>query len=155
MPVVPHPLSVIALLCDEPPGTALLDAFSALPAAERIVSCAASGPLPARGELAWVRPLLGARGPVALLHAALLAARSEPLIALDARAPLPSPELLLELAQHRARGNLLLLDREPRAPCPGRYRRGCLRPLRAALARDEQDLLAVARALHATLVVPR
>ncbi len=141
----------LALLAAEAPAPARLAELAALLDTELIIACA--GPRTAWGSASSVRPLqAGADHPLALLHAALLLARAEALVALAGEDPLPPAALLRALATHPARGNVLLPARAPLRPLPGRYRRGCLGALRRALLEGERDLGAVVRSLHATIV---
>lgn len=146
---MPLALTLLARSAPAPAQLAALRALGEAVEVELILACA-DRRLPA--TVATVRPLApGEESPVALLHAALVAARGEPLVALDADQPLPPPELVRALASHPARCNVLLVAGDPPRALPGRYRRACLGALRRALCAGERDLLAVTRALHATL----
>lgn len=145
---MPLALTLLARSAPAPAQLAALRALGEAVAVEVILACADRR---LASTVAAVRPLTG-EGPVALLHAALIAARGDPLVAFDADQPLPPVELVRALASHPARGNVLLVESEPLRALPGRYRRGCLGALRRALLEGERDLLAVTRALHATIV---
>jgi molybdopterin-guanine dinucleotide biosynthesis protein A len=141
-----------ALLCSDPPRPTRLEELASLEAAELLVVSGSSRLPLLPAPLRLVRPLLRTGGAIGLLHAALLAARGEALVAIDGDGATVSPALLRGLAAHPARGNLLLVAGPTSGPLPGRYRRGCLRALRGALRRGEEDLFALTAKIPASLV---
>jgi molybdopterin-guanine dinucleotide biosynthesis protein A len=80
------------------------------------------------------------------LHASLIMAEANHVVAVSCDEPLPSPELLQELAHHRSRSPILVLQPEAGGalrPFPGRYSRLCVGSLRRALCGGQTDLATV------------
>jgi molybdopterin-guanine dinucleotide biosynthesis protein A len=86
-------------------------------------------------------------GAVAGLHAALLVARADTVLAV-AVDPSPRLDLLQRLVEHDSAARALVLPASPPRLWPGRYRRGCLKALR----RGRVEPARLLRELHAAIL---
>lgn len=85
------------------------------------------------------------------LHSALITAHPDNwgVVAIQAYDPLPPIDLLNFLAQHPSQAKILIAEVQGQLqPFPGRYQKGCIKPLRRALLDGHFDLLEILPALH-------
>jgi molybdopterin-guanine dinucleotide biosynthesis protein A len=133
------------------PSVTLAEARKHTPLFDEVLLCAPEIEPHLRTGVTLVADLFRGAGPLAGLHAALLTARHDTLLAVSGGQPLPPPETLLQLITHPSQGNAVVFEAAGQpVPFPGRYRRGCLRALRRALREGRVAVLPLLHELRCT-----
>ncbi len=116
---------------------------------ELLLCCQETAPFRGLG-MTLVTELFPGMGPLAGLHAALAASpKNKQVVALSVSKVLPSLSTLRQLALHPPGPLVVLLrDRTPLAPLPGRYSPRCLKQIRRALLAGRQELPSLIRTLQ-------
>jgi molybdopterin-guanine dinucleotide biosynthesis protein A len=113
-----------------------------------VMLCAKGLSLYLTTELTLITPCIAGTGPLSFLHAALILACHDHVLVVEGDRPLPPPPVLRFLAGHPSRSKALVLE-ENEQPFPGRYGRGCLKVIRAALRDGEGQVLPLLQRLRA------